>query len=403
MYHSYDGDLKAGGETVFGGERPRCYNHGMGWRRAWLVGPVAVLLVVAMAATAAAAAGCGLLPQSGTTTTAPPGSTSPIQPGWTISSSGGQATDLPSIADVVGKVKPSVVAINVEVTEYDFLGRPYTAEGAGSGWIIDGNGIIVTNNHVVEGATRISVTLDDGRTFDADVKAVATDPITDLAVVKIPATNLPAATVGVSGRLRVGDWVVAIGNSLGQGIRATVGVVSQQNVSIVVEGQTQKGLIETDAAINPGNSGGPLVDLSGQVIGITSVKIADVGVEGVGFAISTDEARPIIEQLVNNGFVQRAFLGVSTRDLNSISIVRYGLGVSEGALVASVGNGSPAATAGLREGDVITEFAGKPIKNADDLLTGIRAARIGQTVSITYWRGQTWNTTAATLSTTPTP
>jgi serine protease Do len=376
----------------------------VGWRRAFFVVSVVVLLVVAMAATAAATAGCGLLSQSRTTTTTvPPASTSSIQPGWTISAPGGQLTNLPNIADVVAKVKPSVVAINVEVTEYDLFGRPYTSEAAGSGWIIDKNGIIVTNNHVVEGATKISVSLDDGRTFDADVKAVATDPVTDLAVVKIPATNLPAATVGVSSRLRVGDWVVAIGNSLGQGIRATVGVVSQQNVSVQVDGQTQKGLIETDAAINPGNSGGPLVDLAGEVIGITSVKIAEVGVEGVGFAISTDEARPIIEQLVNSGFVQRAYLGIGPRDLSPISIVRYSLGISEGALVGTVGNGSPAAAAGLRVGDVITEFAGKPVKTADDLLTAIREARIGETVSITYWRGATRNATTATLTTTPTP
>ncbi len=372
----------------------------MGWRKAFLAAPVAALLVVAMAATA----GCGLLPQtrSTTTATAPPASTSLIPPGWTISTPGGQLTSLPSIADIVAKVKPSVVAINVEITEYDLFNRPYTTEAAGSGWIIDKNGVIVTNNHVVEGATKISVALNDGRVFDADVKTVATDPITDLAVVKIAATDLPAATVGVSGKLRVGDWVVAIGNSLGQGIRATVGVVSQQNVSVQVEGQTQKGLIETDAAINPGNSGGPLVDLAGEVIGITSVKIAEVGVEGVGFAISTDEARPIIQELVNNGYVTRAYLGVSPRDLSPISIIRYGLGVNEGALVASVGNGSPAAAAGLRTGDVITEFAGKPIKTADDLLMAILEANVGETVNMTYWRGQTQNTTTATLTKTVT-
>jgi len=359
--------------------------------------------LAALATLVALVAGCGLLPQARPTTTSNPPPTSPIQPGWTISVPGGQLTNLPSIADVVAKVKPSVVAITVEITEYDLFSRPYTTEAAGSGWIIDKNGIVVTNNHVVEGATKISVTLDDGRSFDADVQTVATDPITDLAVVKIPATDLPAATVGASGQLRVGDWVVAIGNSLGQGIRATVGVVSQQNVSVVVEGQTQKGLIETDAAINPGNSGGPLVDLAGEVIGITSVKIAEVGVEGVGFAISTDEARPIIEQLVNSGFVTRAYLGVSARDLGPISVARYNLGVTEGALIASVGDGSPAAGAGLREGDVITEFAGKPVKTADDLLTAIRTAQVGETVSITYWRGQSRNTTTVALVKTPTP
>ncbi len=370
----------------------------MSWRR-----PLGILRLAGLAVTLVLVAGCGLLPQSRSTTTANPPPTSPIRPGWTISAPGGQLTNLPSIADVVAKVKPSVVAINVEITEYDIFNRPYTTEAAGSGWIIDPSGIIVTNNHVVAGASKISVALDDGRSFDADPKAVATDPTSDLAVVKIQANDLPAATVGASRALRVGDWVVAIGNSLGQGIRATVGVVSQQNVSVVVEGQTQTGLIETDAAINPGNSGGPLVDLAGEVVGITSVKIAEVGVEGVGFAISIDEAGPIIEQLVNSGFVTRAYLGVSARDLGPISVARYNLGVSEGALIASVGDGSPAARAGLQAGDVITEFGGKPVKTADDLLTAIRAAKIGETVNITFWRGQSQNTTSATLVSTPTP
>lgn len=368
-------------------------------RRPFLAAPVLALAV----ALVTLAAGCGLLPQSRPATTSNPPPTSPIQPGWTISGPGGQLTNLPSIADVVAKVKPSVVAINVEITEYDLFNRPYTTEAAGSGWIIDKNGIIVTNNHVVAGASKISVALADGRSFDADPNAVATDPTSDLAVVKIAATDLPAATVGASGRLRVGDWVVAIGNSLGQGIRATVGVVSQQNVSVVVDGQTQKGLIETDAAINPGNSGGPLVDLAGEVVGITSVKIVETGVEGVGFAISTDEAKPIIEQLVNAGFVTRAYLGVSARDLGPISVARYNLGVNEGALIAGLGDGSPAAAAGLRVGDVITEFAGKPVKTADDLVTEIRSAKIGEAVSITYWRGQTRNSVTVTLAKTPNP
>jgi serine protease Do len=204
-----------------------------------------------------------------------------------------------SVADVVAKVKPSVVAINAEVTVPGFFGRTFAEKVSGSGWIIDENGVIVTNAHVVDGAESITVTLDDGRTFPVDMSTVATDPQRDLAVLKIDAENLPAADIGDSSALRIGDWVVAIGNSLGLGISATNGIVSGLEVSLPVSsGQTLYHLIQTDAAINPGNSGGPLVNMSGQVIGITSVKIAAVGVEGLGYAISIDEAIPIIQELL---------------------------------------------------------------------------------------------------------
>ncbi len=184
-----------------------------------------------------------------------------------------------------------------------------TQEGAGSGWIIDSSGLIVTNNHVVEGANSITVTLEDGRNFSADT--VRTDPVTDLAVVKINAQNLPPALkVGDSSKLRVGDWVVAIGNSLGQGISATKGIVSAMGVSVSADTETLYDLIQTDAAINPGNSGGPLVNLAGEVIGINSIKVAQVGVEGMGYAISIKEALPIINDLVTNGYVTRPWMGV---------------------------------------------------------------------------------------------
>jgi len=203
-----------------------------------------------------------------------------------------------SVAGVVAKVKPSVVAINTEATVVNFFNRPFTQERSGSGWIIDENGIIVTNDHVIDGAENITVTLDDGRTFPVDINTVASDPQRDLAVLKIDAENLPAADIGDSAELRVGDWVVAIGNSLGLGISATIGIISGLELSLPVSsGQTLHDLVQTDAAINPGNSGGPLVNLNGDVIGITSAKIAAVGVEGLGYAISIDEAIPIIREL----------------------------------------------------------------------------------------------------------
>jgi len=201
---------------------------------------------------------------------------------------------------VVTSVTPSVVTIDTETT-YQFFRRTYTQEGAGSGWIIDESGIIVTNNHVIEGADSIIITLYDGTTFFVDPNTIVRDPASDLAVIRIDADNLPAATIGDSSELRVGDWVVAIGNPLGLGISAKEGIASRLGVSLTMNGQILNDLIETSAAINPGNSGGPLVNMQGEVIGITSAKISSVGVEGLGYAISIDEAMPIIDELITRG------------------------------------------------------------------------------------------------------
>jgi len=311
---------------------------------------------------------------------------------------------LPSIADVVAKVKPAVVAINTEVVTYDFFNRPYTQEGAGSGWIIDSDGIIITNNHVIEGAESATVTLDDGRIFSVDINMVATDPLTDLAILKIDAENLPAVSVGDSDKLRVGDWVVAIGNSLGERISATNGIISALGVSLSVDsGQTLYDLVQTDAAINPGNSGGPLVNMAGEVIGITSIKIATVGVEGMGYAISVDTALPIIEDLVTIGYVIRPWLGVVLYTVDEGIATRFGLAVNQGTLLTEVSAGSPADKAGLEAGDVIVSFNSWEITNTDDLIQAIRTSHIGQEVEIIYWRDGTKYTTRATLIESPPP
>ncbi len=263
---------------------------------------------------------------------------------WTPPATSGTPAQLSSIADVVALVKPSVVAINTEVTAYDFFNRPITQEGAGSGWIIDSNGVIVTNNHVVEGANTITVTTDNGTSYNADVNSVFTDPLNDLAIIKINAKNLPALKTGNSAKMRIGDWVIAIGNALGQGTRATEGIVSQMGVSLPVDqGQTLYNLIETSAAINPGNSGGPLVNLAGEVIGITSAKIASVGIESMGYAISIDTALPIIQELVNKGYVTRPWLGVGLYTVDQLAIAQLELKVDKGVLVTQVVAGSPAA------------------------------------------------------------
>jgi len=334
--------------------------------------------------------GCSLPPS--VDTSPPPTSPStaiPIDPGWTAPPPESDAPRLPDYIAVVAKVKPSVVAIKTDT-------------GAGSGWIIRQDGIIVTNNHVVAGAETITITLDDGSAFPA--VTVSTDPLTDLAVVKINTQNLPAADIGDSSLLKVGEQVAAIGNSLGLGISMKGGWISRLGVSIPVSaGQTLDDLIETDAAINPGNSGGPLVNMAGEVIGITSAKIAMVGVEGMGYAISIDTAIPVIDQLILRGYVIRPYLGVQLSDVNPTLVWWHNLAVDKGAFVTYVEPGSPADEAGIKERDVIVSLDDEEISTAQDLIKGIHAHQIGQRVKIVFWRGDTKNTTYATLTESPPP
>ncbi len=307
---------------------------------------------------------------------------------------------LPTIADVVMKVKPSVVAINVEITAYDIFNRPVQEEGAGSGWIIRDDGYIVTNNHVVEGATDIVVTLADGRTLPAD--NVYTDPVTDMAVVKVDAQDLPTLNTGDSANLNVGDWVVAIGNALGQGISATKGIVSALGISLSESpGQTLHNLVQTDAAINPGNSGGPLVNMAGEVIGITSLKVSQVGVEGMGYAISIDEALPVIDTLISTGYVVRPYLGISVYTVDQSVAAFYRLGTDKGVLITDIASSSPADTAGLRAGDVITAVNGKEQDDAGAMMDLINSFQVGQKIDLTYYRGNNENTVSVTLAESP--
>jgi serine protease Do len=318
------------------------------------------------------------------------------------------AQPLPAIADVVAMVKPSVVAINVKatVTVSDGFGTyQQEQDGAGSGWIISSDGLIVTNNHVVDGATSIMVTFDDGSSLPVDLKNVKADSISDLAVLKVDATNLPALKIGDSTKLREGDWVVAIGNSLGEGIRVTQGIVSRKDVSMQDQnGQTFAGLIETDATINPGNSGGPLLNMAGEVIGITNAKRVQTGVEGVGYAISSNEASPLIQDLINNGYIVRPYLGVSTETIaNSFYARWYGLKVNSGVRITEVGADSPAGKAGLQINDVIVQFNGQDITDAQQLIDAINQAQIGQSVDMKYYRGSVAQTISIVLTETPKP
>ena len=367
---------------------------------------VSIVLVLSLALSS----GCELITstessrtEEATETVTEVSETEPINPEWELTSPESQAADLPSIADVVALVKPSVVSINTEVVTYTIFNQPFTQEGAGSGWVISEDGIVITNNHVVEGAESITVTLDDGRTFVVDMDTVATDWITDLAVLKIDAEDLTAAAVGDSDRLRVGDWVVAIGNSLGQGIRATQGIVSRKEVHIQEELGQPLTLIETDAAINPGNSGGPLVNMAGEVIGINSVKLVDVQIEGVGYAISSNEAIPHIQQLISNGYVVRPWFGVSYTSVNQFAVIQYSLAVNEGALITRVVGDSPAGEVGIKAGDVIVSFGGEEVTSIWDMTSAIHESEIGEEVEIIYWRGETRGTTTAVLVKSPPP
>jgi len=294
---------------------------------------------------------------------------------------------LPSITEVVESIKPAVVNLVVGTVSYNFFLQPVPSEQAGSGVIIDPSGYIITNNHVVEGAESITVSLPDGRDFEAEV--VGTDPLTDLAVVKINGDNLPTASFGNSSSLLVGDWVIAIGNALALegGPTVTVGVVSALGRTIESEsGWSLYDMIQTDAAINPGNSGGPLIDLQGEVIGINTAKIASVDVSGVGFAVSSNTASPVVQELIDRGYVSRPYLGVSLVTVTSTIANSYGLYTDEGAMVYQVSVDSPAYDAGLQAGDVIIEIDGEKMTSSDDVILAIRNHAVGDTLQITYMR-----------------
>lgn len=340
-----------------------------------------LLISLALVLSMVLGAGCELVPEADT------------QP-----SSDSQAPPLPSFVAVVEKVKPSVVAIDVE-----FGGNGTLSSSAGSGWIFDESGLIITNSHVVHGTSTITVTLDDGRTFAATL--VGADPRSDLAVIKIDARNLPAVDIGDSSRLRVGEPVAAIGNALGLGISMKGGWVSRLGASVTFDdGQTLYGLIETDAAINPGNSGGPLINMAGEVIGITSAKLVEVDVEGIGYAISINSALPMIDDLINLGYVIRPFLGVSGLLTVTSSVAEYfSLGVNKGVLVRGVIPDSGAAEAGLKPEDVIVSIDDEETNTVEDLIRAIHSKEIGQEIKITYWRGNTEKTAYATLTETLPP
>lgn len=250
--------------------------------------------------------------------------------------------------------------------------RPRGKAGAGSGVIVDSSGIILTNNHVVDGAGKLIVKLHDGREFEA--AEWKTDPMTDIAIVRIKAEgDLPAAKIGDSDEMLVGDWVLAAGAPFGLKETVTAGIVSAKSRGIGIT--DREDFIQTDAAINPGNSGGPLVNLDGEVIGInTAISTTSGGYQGVGFAVPINLARWVGDQLVSNGTVQRAFLGVGIQPVTSVLSETFGLESVKGAVVTEVREGTPAAKAGLQAGDVVIRFDGLDISQPRHLQAAVERA-----------------------------
>lgn len=304
--------------------------------------------------------------------------------------------------ELVAQVAPAVVSIVTETVTYNWFWQAVPQTGAGSGIAISSDGYIVTNNHVVEEAQKVTVTLSDGSAFAATV--VGTDAQTDLAVVKIEASNLDYLHFLSNSldQLSVLDPVVAVGNALALpgGATWTTGVVSNLGRSIEENnGVVLNDIIQTDAAINAGNSGGPLLNTAGQVVGI-NVAIAS-NAENIGFAISTDTVIPVVQSIITEGKVVRPWLGVSVTTVTSTIQQYYDVSVDTGALIVSVTSDSPADKAGLKAGDVITKIDDENISTTEELISAIRSHQIGDQVEIVYYSGDVQEVANVTLEESP--
>ncbi len=293
------------------------------------------------------------------------------------------------VEQIAKNVGPAVVGISNLQSGKTFNNSSGLREvESGSGFIIDAQmGYVVTNNHVIDGAQKITASLSDGRILD--VKLVGADPLTDLAVLQVSdRNNLIAVNLGDSTKLIVGEPVVAIGNPGGNEFAGSVttGVVSALNRSLNIQGESGYDLIQTDAAINPGNSGGPLVDYQGLVIGITTVKFAVTGFEGISFAIPISTAIPTVQQLINTGVAKHPGLMVSVNDQYVAYAISNNLPL--GAYIAEVAADGPAAKAGIMAGDVITKINEVAISNSSDLIYQIYKYQVGDDISVTYLRNE---------------
>ena len=365
--------------------------------RAVPISPFAMILSLALAAVLAACGGGS----DGTPSAATPSPSVAATPSPTAADGipGGEGTL--NAPDVVKELRPSVVHILSEAATLDVFGQVTPTEGVGTGFIIDEEGHIVTNNHVItvdsdQPAHRITITLDDGRQFRASI--VGRDAPTDLAVLQIDGEGLTPAELGSSEALQVGDDVLAIGNALdlAGGPTVTRGVVSAKGRLIQEGGTTIPDAIQTDASINPGNSGGPLVNKRGEVVGITTAVIRGQA-EGIGLAISIDIARPIVEELIDKGQVDRGLLGVNIVEITPSLADSFDLAVDHGIGLRNVEAGSPAGQAGLRPGDIIVELAGEEVNNSGELFQALTDHRAGETVTVGFYRGDKLMSAEVTL------
>jgi putative serine protease PepD len=301
--------------------------------------------------------------------------------------------------DVYEKAKDSVAYITSQITQSGGgpFGQTQQGTATGSGFVVSTDGYVVTNDHVVDGASSVTVKIGDGKTLPA--KVVGTDPSTDLALLKVNATGLTPLTLGDSGAVQVGDPAYAIGNPYGLDRTLTTGVISalQRQISSP-NGFAIDNVLQTDAAINPGNSGGPLFNGQGQVIGVNSQietggssNGGEGGNVGIGFAIPSNTVKSVVDQLMKSGKVSHAYLGVSTQDTSNGS----------GATVAGVTSGGPAATAGLRQGDVITSIGGRSVSGSDAVLAVVDEHKVGDTVQVTVKRDGSTKTLSVKLGQRP--
>ncbi|MDR1019401.1 MAG: Do family serine endopeptidase [Synergistaceae bacterium] len=330
--------------------------------------------------------------------------------------SGNAATDSPAavpnaaagvysqnpVARIAKECSPAVVNIDTETmvtrSPHPFANDPFFKEffgeemerwnrtvpmrGKGSGFIVDKKGYILTNNHVAEGADKITVTLLDGRHFEA--KLVGRDPTFDLAVIQIDAANLPTLPLGDSDAAEIGEWVVAIGNPLGFENTVTAGVISGKNRTLQASNINFQGFMQTDASINPGNSGGPLINLRGEVVAINTAIVPYA--QGIGFAVPVNMAKQVMTDLIEHGEVKRGWLGVMLQTMTPGFADTYRVPGSEGAIVSDIVPGSPAADAGFKRGDVIVSVDGHAVKSSQDVVLSIRNKLAGQDAVIELYR-----------------
>lgn len=297
-----------------------------------------------------------------------------------------------AIIDAVKKVSPSVVSITTTRDLHDFFGQTYQEKGGGTGFIITSDGLIATNKHVVSDTNATyTVLTSDGKTYPATV--LSRDTLNDLAVIKIDAKGLKPVELGDSNALNTGQWVIAIGNALGEFENTvTVGVVSAKERRITTSGQTLDGLIQTDAAINPGNSGGPLINIAGQVVGINTAVAG--GAEGIGFAINIDSVKTALDSVQRTGRIIRPWLGVRYLSINKEVARQADLPVDKGALVYRGPNpgdvpvvaGSPAAKAGIQENDIITKINNQEITENTSLVSILQKYKPSDTITLTVLR-----------------